>query len=59
MIMKIIHHNVRNWINPIHINENNNYYLSQDAEIITINSHSIIKTDKLVKITQLQWLHKK
>ena len=50
MIIKIIHHNVRNWVNPIHINEISNYYLSQNADIITINSHSIIRQDKFVKL---------
>ena len=50
MRIKIIHHNVRNWINPTHINELSNYYITQDPHIITINSHSIIKTDKFVKL---------
>ena len=50
MFIKIIHHNVRNWINPIHINDMSNYYISQDPHIITLNSHSITKTDKFVKL---------
>ena len=50
MSIKIIHHNVRHWVNPIHINENSNYYISQDPHIITINSHSITKADKFVKL---------
>ena len=50
MRIKIIHHNVRNWINPTHINELSNYYITQDPHIITINSHSITKTDKFVKL---------
>ena len=50
MFIKIIHHNVRNWINPVHINDLSNYYISQDPHIITINSHSITRTDKFVKL---------
>ena len=50
MSIKIIHHNVRNWVNPSHINELCNYYITQDPHIITINSHSIIKADKFVKL---------
>ena len=50
MFINIIHHNVRHWVNPIHINELSNYYISQDPHIITINSHSITKPDKFVKL---------
>ena len=50
MKIKIIHHNVRHWINPMNINENSNFYLSKDPDIITINSHSIRDTRKNVKL---------
>ena len=50
MRLKLIHHNVRAWTNPIHINENSRHYLKEDANIITINSHSITALDKNVKL---------
>ena len=50
MKLKIIHHNVRLWNNPDNINQNSNYYIQEDADIITINLHDITKQDKYVKL---------
>ena len=50
MRLKILHHNVRSWTNPIHINENCRHYLKEDADVITINSHNITAQDKHVKL---------
>ena len=50
MRLKIIHLNVRHWINTENINVICNYFLQQYPDVITINSHSITKTDKYVKL---------
>ena len=50
MRLKIIHHNVRSWTDPNNINELSRYYIKEDADIITINSHNIIAPDKHVKL---------
>ena len=50
MRLKIIHLNVRHWINTENINAICNYFLQQNPDVITINSHSITKTDKYVKL---------
>ena len=51
MRLKIIHLNVRSWTNPQNINNISNYFLQQNPDIITINSHSITRQDKNVKLT--------
>ena len=50
MKIKIIHLNVRHWINTHKINMMSNYFLKEDPDIITLNAHSIIKSDKNVKL---------
>ena len=50
MRCKIVHHNVRNWVNPLYKNALSNIYLKEDPEVVTINSHSITHQDKHVKL---------
>ena len=50
MRLKLLHHNVRSWTSPANINENSRYYIKEDADIITINSHSITNPEKHVKL---------
>ena len=50
MRLKIIHHNVRNWVNPLYKNVLSNIYLKEDPDVITVNSHGIIRQDKHVKL---------
>ena len=50
MRMKLTHNNVRAWNNPLNINQMSRYYLKEDADIITINSHNITASDKHVKL---------
>ena len=50
MKIKIIHYNVRHWINTHYIKMMSNYFLKKDPDIITLNAHSITKSDKKVKL---------
>ena len=50
MKIKIIHLNVKHWINTNNINMMSNYFLREDPDIITLNAHSITKSDKNVKL---------
>ena len=50
MRLKILHLNVRHWKNPANINIFSNYFLQVNPDIITINSHSITRADKNVKL---------
>ena len=50
MRINLIHHNVRSWTNFNNRQALSNYYLSNNPDIITINSHSITNNNKFVKL---------
>ena len=58
MKIKIIHYNVWHWTNFHNINMMCNYFLKEDPDIITINSHSTTKSDKNVKLANYSALTK-
>ena len=59
MRIKIIHYNVRHWINTHKINIMSNYLLKEDPDIITLNAHTITKPDKNIKLVNYSALTKK
>ena len=50
MKLHLIHHNVRSWANFSKAQLLSNYYLKNDPDVITINSHGLVQPNKNVKL---------